>query len=103
MGNIPDRNPQYFEGVLQLRNPTEEVFQMIKSQMKKDGKVWVAKEVPLKTGVDLYLSSNKFLKMIGKKLKKTFPKGELKLSKSIFTRDHQTSKEVYRGTVCFRL
>ena len=103
MAGVPDKNPQYFEGVLQLRNPTEEVMTMVKSQLRKEKKAWIAQEVTLKNGVDLYLSSNSFLRKLGKKLKKTFPKGELTLSRSIFTRNHQTSKEVYRGTVCFRL
>jgi len=100
--NKTDKSPDYFEGVLQIRNPNEEVMNFIENQFKNNDKVWISKEIKLKTGMDYYVSSNRFLKQLGKKLKKSF-KGELKLSKKLFTRNHLTSKEVYRGTVLFRL
>jgi len=97
-----DKNPRYFEGVLQIRNPNEEVLNFIENQFRNNDKVWISRVEELKTGVDFYVSSNKFLKQLGKKLKKSF-KGELKLSKKIFTTNHLTSKDVYRGTVLFRV
>ncbi len=96
-----DKNPQYFEGILQLRNPSEEALNFIENQFKNNEKAWIAKQVNLKTGIDLYVSSNRFLMQIGKKLKKSF-KGKLILSRKTHTRNHLTSKEVYRVTVCFR-
>ena len=95
-----DRN--YYEGKLQLRNPNEEVLNFIRNQFKNNEKVWIAKEERLKTGIDLYISSNRFLLSLGKKLKKSFP-GELKLSSSLYGVSKKTGKQVYRGTVCFRL
>ncbi len=95
-------DPQYFEGTLQLRNPNEEVLNFISNQFKRNEKVWIAKQERLKTGIDLYVSSNKFLLKLGKKLKKSF-KGELKTSRTLHTKNRLTSKNVYRVTVLFRL
>lgn len=95
-------HPEYYEGILQLRNPNEEVINFIKNQFKNNPKIWVAKEEKLKTGIDYYISSNKFLLTLGKRLKKSF-KGELKLSRRLHTKNRITSKNVYRGTVCFIL
>jgi NMD protein affecting ribosome stability and mRNA decay len=97
-----NKNPQYFEGILQLRNPNEEVLNFIRNQFKNNSKAWIAKEEGLKTGIDLYISSNKFLLSLGKKLKKSF-KGELKTSRKLYTKNRLTSKNVYRVTVLFRL
>ena len=97
-----NKNPQYFEGILQLRNPNEEVLNFIKNQFKNNKKAWIAKEEELKTGIDIYISSNRFLLALGKRLKKSF-KGELKVSRKLHTKNRLTSKQVYRVTVLFRL
>lgn len=97
-----DKNPQYFEGILQLRNPNEEVLNFIRNQFKNNEKAWIAKTEGLKTGIDFYVSSNRFLLSLGKKLKKSF-KGELKTSRKLHTQNRLTSKRVYRVTVLFRL
>jgi len=93
---------EYYEGILQLRNPNEEVINFIRNQFKNNEKVWIAKQEKLKTGIDLYVSSNKFLLRLGKKLKKSF-KGELKVSRKLHSKDRMTSKTIYRVTVCFKL
>ena len=45
-------NSQYFEGILQLRNPPEEAFRVIKNQLKIRENVHIAKEVKQKNLVD---------------------------------------------------
>ena len=95
-------NPQYYEGILQLRNANKELLSFFSNQLKKYPEVFVSKEVKHKTGTDYYLSSNKFVLMIGRKLNKSF-KGEFKTSRRIHTRDRMTSKDVYRVTVLFRM
>ena len=47
------------------------------------------------------ISSNKFARALGKKMKKSF-KGVLKESKKLFGRDKMKSRDLYRVTVCFR-
>ncbi len=95
-------DPNYYEGILQLRNPSEEVINFVRNQFKKNQKVWIAKQEKLKTGTDLYISSNKFLLSLGKKLKNSF-NGELKTSRKLHSRNRVTSKNIYRVTVLFRL
>jgi len=95
-------NSKYFEGVLQLRDCTMEALEFVKKTIDSEDGVWVAKEVHLKGGVDLYMSSNKFLKKIGKMLSHRFS-GVLRHSSKLFTRNRQTFKDVYRGTVLFRM
>ena len=72
----------------------------VSNQIGKNS-ISIGKSVKQKNGIDLYLSSNKFLKQIGKKLKNTFS-GELIESKSLFTVNRITSKKVYRGCILFR-
>lgn len=92
----------YYEGILQLRNPNKEVKNFIRNQFKNNPRVWVAKQEKLKTGIDYYISSNKFLLALGRKLKKSF-KGELKISRKLHSKNRITSKNIYRVTILFRL
>lgn len=95
-------NAQYYEGVLQLRNPTEEIINFVKAQIDKEKSesIFVAKAVDVDKGVDLYLSNNGFLITLGKRLKKHF-RGDLVITTRLFTTDRQTSKEVHRVSVKF--
>lgn len=98
---MKDYNPQYYEGILQLRDPSKEIIRFIKNQVKKED-VFIGKEVKLRNGYDYYISSQKFLRNLGKKLQKSF-KGELKVNYRLFSRDRQTSKNIYRVNVFFRV
>ena len=91
----------YYEGILQLRNPNEEVIKFIKNQIKKRTNVLITKEEKVNNGIDFYITSQKYLQVIGKKLKKHF-RGELKISSRLHTKNRQTSKNVYRVNVLFR-
>lgn len=97
------KGPKYFEGTLQLRNPNEEVVEYVWNEVDRnaDRHVYIQKAVRVSTGLDYYMTSNKFLKTLGKKLQERFG-GELKMSAKLFSRDKQTSKEMYRLTVMFR-
>ncbi len=94
--------PQYFQGTLQLRNPSEELIRFVDNSIEKAGNITVAKVVKMKNGLDYYVSSQKFIQSLGKRLLKAFP-GELKTSAKLFTRNRQTSKEVHRVSVLFKL
>ena len=96
--------PNYFQGILQLRNCDKEVIDFVNNQVEKAGRedVYVSKEVSVPGGIDLYITSNKFLRSLGKKLKKSF-NGELKENEKLFSRDRQSGKNIYRLNVLFRL
>lgn len=97
--NLP--RPNYYQGILQLRNVNDEVIAFIRNQIKKRGDVAVTKAARLPKGVDLYITSQKFIRILGKKLKESFG-GELKVSAKLHTRNRQ-GKDLYRVNVLFRL
>ena len=95
------RTDGYYQAVIQIRPRDKEILDYVRNQIKKKKNVEISKEVYLKYGIDVYVTDQKFARNIGQKLKKAF-KGELKITKSIYTRNRLTSKDVYRGTVLFR-
>lgn len=93
----------YFEGILQIRNPKENVTRFV-DEMLDQGKskgIYTADIKKVKGGFDYYISSKKFLRKIGKELSKKF-EGEFNESPQIFSRDKQKSKNIYRLNVLFR-
>ncbi len=99
---MTNTNPQYFEGILQLRNVRDEAIDFIDKMVSKTPNVHIAKIAKVRNGLDFYLSSNSFLMKIGKSLNKEFG-GIYKKSSTLHTRSKQTSKELYRVTVLIDL
>lgn len=95
------RTDGYYQAVIQIRPRDKEILNYVRNQIKKKKGVEISKEVFYKYGIDIYVTDQKFARNLGQKLKKVF-KGELKITKSIHTKDRLTSKEVYRGTILFR-
>lgn len=93
---------QYYEAIIQLRNPNQELLNFVSNQLKRRKDVFISKEVKQKSGVDIYISSQRFARALGNKMKRSF-KGNLKTSRKLHTRSRQTSKEVYRVTILFRI
>lgn len=91
----------YYEGKIQIRPYHQEIMNFIENQARKYN-IYISKQVKVKEGIDIYVSSNKFARIVGKKLKKSY-NGELKESKKLFGKDRMSSKNLYRVTVCFRL
>lgn len=91
----------YYQGILQLRDPTKEIIDFIIKDVEKRKDVFIAKTPKVKGGRDFYISSNKYLQILGKKLQTRFG-GELKVSPKLFSRDRQTGKNIYRLSVYFR-
>ena len=92
----------YFQGILQLRDINDEIMAFVHNQIKKrKDEVAVTKTVSFPNGVDLYITSQKFIRILGKKLKENFG-GELKVSEKLHTRNKQ-GKDLYRINVLFRL
>jgi len=106
MKYINDRGKQvasnYYEGILQLRNPDKEVIKFVNDSIKQDERVFVSKKNKVRNGFDYYLSSQRFLRNIGKRLQEKFG-GEVKVSKKLYGVSKETSKKIYRVTVLFRL
>lgn len=98
-----DKHQDYFEGVLQLRDPRKEIKQYIR-KIFSDAKrpdVWISKEEKVRGGIDFYVSSQKFLRGLGHKIQDKFG-GEIKNSRKIHTRDKQSGKDLYRAFLLFR-
>ncbi len=93
--------PEYYEGTLQLRNPSEKVLDYVEDAIARDGNVFIAKKDRLKNGYDLQLSSQNFLRNIGRKLQDKFS-GELVLSSKLAGRS-KSGKDLYRVNVLFRM
>lgn len=97
------KHPDYYEAILQLRNPHQEAINCIRNAVAGRTDVFIAKEVRQKNGgIDFYISSQRFTRSLGKKLKKSF-KGELVESKKLFGVNRLTSRTLYRGTILFRI
>lgn len=94
---------EYLEGILQLRDVKQEIIDFVYSEVEANrvGGVHITKATPLKNGIDLQITSKKFLRVIGKKLKLRF-NGELKENAKLFSRDKQKSKHIYRLNVLFK-
>ena len=90
----------YFEGILQLRSPTMDVLDFVRSEIPKSGRAHIAKEKIVRNGVDFYVSSQHYLQVLGRKLKSKFG-GVLDVSCRIQTCSHLTSKDLYRVSVLF--
>ena len=98
MGEKP---PDYFEGILQLRDVSDEVMDWVHDEIQASGRAKIANVKEVHGGIDVYLSSNSYLRSLGKKMQDRFG-GILKVTKKIHTRDTITSKDVWRITVLFR-
>ncbi len=92
----------YYEGILQLRNPSQELMAYVKNRIDRDKRTLITKEEWTKHGVDLYLTSQRYLLSLGKDVKKRFG-GVLRVSRKLYTVSSISSKSVYRVTVLFRM
>lgn len=93
--------PDYYQGILQLRNINEEIAAFVRNQIDKREGVAITKTVKFPDGIDLYLTSQKYVRLLGKKLKDNFG-GEMKISSKLHTMNKQ-GKELYRINVIFRM
>ena len=87
----------YFEGILQLRYPHDEVLKFIRQHMQKvtHRGVFISKTVDQKNGVDLYFTKKTFMKLLADKLGNRFG-ARVDNNPTLFSHNHQTSKDIYR-------
>ena len=97
--NLPRSN--YYQGILQLRDVNEQILDFVHAQIKNRADVAITRTVRFSNGIDLYITSQKFIRLLGKKLKDSFG-GELKISSKLHTKNRQ-GKDLYRVNVLFRL
>ena len=82
--------PNYFEGVLQLRNVSKEVYDYVQKLFTEEH-VTIAKTKKQKEGEDYWVSSNKALLLLQKQLPKRFS-GQAKLTRRLFSKNKQSGK-----------
>ncbi|MBI4150339.1 hypothetical protein HY488_02965 [Candidatus Woesearchaeota archaeon] len=100
---------EYFEGALQLRSAHEkeirqDILDAVRNEIAKHAErgVHCTKEDRVGNGIDFQITSQKHVQTIGRKLHEMFG-GTLKINSRIFTRNRQTSKDVYRVNVFLEL
>jgi len=96
------KHSDYFEAIIQVRPKNEEITKFIIKKTEERKGVFISKIMEKKEGLDFYISSQRFAIAMGRKLKKTYKKGTLKITRSLYSRNKQTSKNIYRVTVLFR-
>lgn len=94
-------NQSYYEAIIQIRPADEKVLSFVRKQIEERG-AFISKEERLKTGVDIYMSDQRFARALSKRLKIRFG-GEVKLTRKLHTVSKKTGKNLYRVTVLFRL
>ena len=92
-----DKNVGYYESILQLRDVSPKIVEFVQNEIKK-AQVKVAKTIPLKSGLDLYLPENTWAKSLGKKLQEFG--GHLEITATLHTR--KDDQDLYRLTILFR-
>ncbi|MBI4016803.1 MAG: hypothetical protein HY363_03870 [Candidatus Aenigmarchaeota archaeon] len=90
----------YFEGILQVRDVSENVIDEILLIVKRDARALVTKIKKVKGGWDLYFSSQHYLRALGKKLQEKHG-GTIKVTATLHTVS-KTGKDLYRITVLWR-
>ena len=93
----------YYEGIIQIRPRSKEVLDYVRNQVKKGNAVEIAKEAFHPYGIDVYITSHRYARVIGRKLKHVFKGSEVTFSKKLHSVDRQTSKMLWRVTVLFRM
>jgi len=98
-----EKHADYYEAILQIRPAREDVVDFVLDAVEKRNDVKISKVVELKTGIDFYLTNQRFSRgALARALRKKF-KGIVKITKKIYGVDRQTSRVLYRATILFRL
>ena len=90
----------YFTAILQLRDPPEGVLEFIESYLAPQAEkgVSVNKIEDTPRGPDLYMTHKAVARQLAEKLVRKYG-GIMKQSEQLFSRNHQTSKNLYRLNV----
>ena len=99
---MKSRSSNYFEGILQLRYVNQEVLDFAVRLLNSKENTNIANVKKVTNGFDIYMAPQTFLRSLGNKLKRKFG-GQLVISSRLHTKNHLTSKDVYRVNALFRL
>ena len=88
----------YFEGIVQLRNATDEVIYFIRDLARSKREDMISKEKPVGSGVDFYVKKKSFLRYAASQVQAKYG-GEVIFSDRLRGVDKMTSKLLYRETV----
>lgn len=97
-----EKHNLYYQAIIQIRPESDEIIDFVQKALAEDKKVFVSMVKKVKTGVDLYVSSNQFALGLVRKFKKRFKGGIVKTSRLLYSRNRETSKDVYRVTVLLK-
>ncbi len=92
----------YFEGILQIRNPREEVIAFVEEWVSRHPDMRISRKKEISTGIDFEVTNQQMLVTLGHELHRRFG-GLIQKNAKLHTYDHQKSKKVYRLTVLVRL
>lgn len=97
------QDSQSFNGILQLRNPTEEMVSFVETEIRKgaDRGCYCNKETEVTNGIDYNITSAQFTRELGRKLRDKYG-GELIETAKLVSRSKETSKDLFRITMMFR-
>jgi len=84
----------YFEGILQVRNVSEDVKNFIKEYLSKE-QIFVNKIIEKKNYIDYYFVKKKYLTSVSEKIISEFG-GSIDLNAQLFSKNQLTSKDIYR-------
>lgn len=93
---------QYYEGVLQLRNPKKDVIEYLDELVGERENIKIVHQIKIANGIDIYMDNQRYMISIGRKLQNRFG-GELKITRKLFTVNRQTGKKIYRVNVLFKI
>ncbi len=98
------KDTQYFEGIIQLRNPKDEVVSYIEKEIETSNTkgIFINKKEKVTNGIDFYVTDQKFIQLLGRKVIRRFG-GLIKINARLHTKNHQTSKDLYRINVLIQL
>ncbi|MEK6955954.1 MAG: NMD3-related protein [Nanoarchaeota archaeon] len=98
-----NKHPEYYEAIIQLRPASPKLVDFIACEIERRPDVKISKIVDFKTGIDIYLTNQRFARStLAPMIKRKFD-GKLTITKALYGRHRQTNKLIYRATILFRM
>ena len=96
------QRPSYYEAILQVREAGSDQLAKIRKVLASPKfQSVINRHDALKEGGDFYFAKKHAAQQVAKQLRAKLG-GTIESSKRIYSRDRQTSKEIYRGTILYK-